>query len=198
MQPQAQPNGNGSVRAQRLSARRARRRILHGIRLAAAVVVAAVSVSIAVCVFTFHLGIRPVLTGSMRPDYGPGSVLLTRQVPTSSIRPGMIVLIIPPGEHVVYAHRITSVTGTSLAPVITTKGDANQAADPWHARITAPQVSEVVGSMPEVGRLLVGIRGIGQIILALIGGTLAAWAGSRWLLGSSSRPPGRRAPAGGA
>ncbi len=185
------------MRAQRLQARRARRQLLHGIRLAAAIVVAAASVSVAVCVFTLHLGIRPVLTGSMRPDYGPGALLITRQIPTSSLRSGMIVLIIPPGEHVVYAHRITAVTGTSRAPVISTKGDANQAPDPWHARITAPQVSEVVGSVPDVGRFLVGIRGIGQILLALVGGTLAIWAGSRWLLGSSPRPQNRRATAGG-
>jgi len=186
------------VRAQRLQARRARRRILHGIRLAAAIVVAAASIAVAVCVFTLDLGIRPVLTGSMRPDYGPGALLITRQIPTSSIRRGMIVLIIPPGEQVVYAHRIIAVTGTSRAPVIFTKGDANKAPDPWHAKITAPHVSEVVGSVPDVGRFLVGIRGIGQILLALAGGALALWAGSRWLLGSSPRPQNRRATAGGA
>lgn len=186
------------MRVQRLQARRARRRLLHGIRLAIAVVVAAASLAVAACVFTFHLGIRPVLTGSMRPDYGPGALLITRQIPTSSLKRGMIVLIIPPGEQVVYAHRIIEVAGTSRAPVIYTKGDANQAPDPWHARITAPHVSEVVGSVPDVGRLLVGIRGVGQILLALVGGALALWAGSRWLLGSSTRPQNRRATAGGA
>jgi signal peptidase I len=198
VQHQVQPGGDPSARARRSRTRHARRRFFHGLRLAAALVVAAVSATVAISVFTLHLGIRPVLTGSMRPDYGPGALLLTREVPTSSLRPGMIVLLVPPGEHAAYAHRITSVSGTPNAPVITTKGDANKVADPWHARITASRVSEVVGSVPGVGRPLVLLRGPGQIILALAGGLLAAWAGARWLLAPSSRAPGRRAPAGGA
>ena len=198
VQPQVRPGPSSTNRTRRSRTRHARRRFFHGLRLAAAIVVAAVSATVAVSVFTLHLGIRPVLTGSMRPDYGPGAVLLTRQIPTSSLRPGMIVLFVPPGEHAEYAHRITSVSGTADAPVITTKGDANKAADPWHARITASRVNEVVGSVPGIGRLLVLLRGPGQIILALAGGLLAAWAGARWLLAPTSRSPGRRAAAGGA
>ncbi len=169
-------------------------------KLAAAVVAVLLSAALAVAVVTFHIGVRPVLTGSMRPDYGPGALIFTRQVPTPSLKPGMIVLIIPPGESVPYAHRIATVSGTPTAPVITTKGDANKEVDPWHARITAPSVSVVIGSVPGVGRLMVGIRGTGQILLAVLGGIVAAWAGARWLLGSSSssRQSSRRATAGGA
>ena len=197
MQPVVQQFSNQTVRMQRAQLRRSRRRLLRGLRVAACVVVLCLSAALTVSVFALHLGIRPVLTGSMRPDYGPGAVLLTRQVPVSSLRPGMVVLFVPPGEHGEYAHRITSVSGASGAPVITTKGDANMAADPWHARITSHSVNEVVGSLPGVGRLLVGIRGIGQIALAVVGGLLAAWAGTRWLF-SSSRPTDRRAAAGSA
>jgi hypothetical protein len=32
----------------------------------------------------------------MRPDYGPGTVLVTRRVPVSALEPGMIVLFVPP------------------------------------------------------------------------------------------------------
>ncbi len=200
VQPQAQQSSNPPARTERIRARQARRRALHGVRIAAAVVAVLLSAALAVAVVTFHIGVRPVLTGSMRPDYGPGAVIFTRQVPTSTLKPGMIVLIIPPGESVPYAHRIATVTGTANAPVITTKGDANKAVDPWHAKITAPSVSVVIGSLPGIGRLLVGIRGAGQILLALLGGILVTWAGTRWLFGSSSssRPAGRRATAGGA
>jgi len=179
--------------AQRQDSRRqqACRRLFFGFRLAGAVVLFALSAGVAVCVFTLHLGIRPVLTGSMRPDYGPGAILLTRQVPTSSLKPGMIVLFVPPGEHAQYAHRITSVSHSPGGPVVTTKGDANRAADPWKAELTAPVVSQVIGSVPGVGRVLVAIHGIGQILLALIGGVIAAWAGTRWVF-SSSRTPRRR------
>jgi signal peptidase I len=198
VQPQVQPPRNPSARVRRLQARQARRRVLHGLWLAVAVVMALLSAVVAVSVVALHLGVRPVLTGSMRPDYGPGAVLLTRQVPTTSLRPGMVVLFVPPGEHAQYAHRVTTVTTTSDGTVVTTKGDANRAADPWHARITAPRVSEVVGSLPGVGRLLVFLRGDGQILLALVGGLVAAWAGTRWILSSPTRAPSRRMTPGGA
>ena len=160
--------------------RQRRRRFLHVLKVAAAGVVLAVSAAVAVSVVTMHLGVRAVLTGSMRPDYGPGAVLVTQRVPTASIRPGMIVLFVPPGEHVEYAHRITSVTGPRNAPVITTKGDANKVGDPWHARLVAPSVDRVIGSVPAVGRVLVLLRGSGQVLLAVVGGLLAAWGIARW------------------
>jgi signal peptidase I len=192
-----QPSAPPGPRTERTRARRARRRVLHGFGVAAAGVALAVSTAVTISVFTLHLGIRPVLTGSMRPDYGPGAVLVTRQVPVTTLRPGMIVLFVPPGEHAEFAHRITSVTGPADAPVITTKGDANKVADPWHAKLTSPDVSEVIGSVPGLGRPLVDLRGAGQIVAALAGGLIAAWAATRWAL-KSSRTPDRRATVGGA
>ena len=180
---------------ERVRLRRARRRVLSGLRLGASALLLGLSAIVTVSVFTLHLGIRPVLTGSMRPDYGPGAVLVTRQVPASSLRPGMIVLLVPPGDHAAYAHRIATVSGSPDAPVITTKGDANRAPDPWHAKITAGSVNQVVGSVPGVGRVLVGMRGLGQITLALIGTLVAGWAGARWFF-SSSRSWDRRTTAG--
>jgi len=189
---QSQPDGNDSPRLRRLRARRARRRVFSAIGLAMAAVLTLLAGTVAVVVVALHVGIRPVLTGSMRPDYGPGAVLLTRQVPTTSLKPGMIVLIIPPGEHAPYAHRIATVSGTRAAPVITTKGDANKAVDPWHAKITARDVSVVIGSLPGIGRLLVGLRGSGQIVLAGAGILMVSIACVRWLLTPSTRPPSRR------
>ena len=107
----------------------------------------------------------------------------------------MIVLFVPPGHHDEYAHRITSVAGSSDRPILTTKGDANRAVDPWHAEIVAPTVSRVVGSVPDVGRVLVALRGAGQILLAVLGGLVVAWASVRWAL-SPQRPSGRRTPVG--
>ena len=157
-----------------------RRRTGYLVKLGAAVVVLALSTVAAVSGITVHLGVRAVLTGSMRPDYGPGAILLTERVPTNSIRPGMIVLFVPPGQHVQFAHRITSVTGLEDAPVITTKGDANKVGDPWHAKLVTPTVNRVIGSVPALGRVLVFLRGSGQIVLALVGGLLAAWACMKW------------------
>lgn len=147
-----------------------------------------------VAVVTLHLGIRPVLTGSMRPDYGPGAVLLTKRVPVNTLRPGMIVLFVPPGKHVEFAHRITSVSGPPGSPIITTKGDANAAPDPWRAQLTSSTVPEVIGSVPEIGRVLVAVRGPVQLVLVLVGSLVAGVAGLRWILAPRRSSP-RRSPA---
>lgn len=180
------------TRAERHRARQVRRRRLRRLRLAGVITVTALCMATAAGIVTMHIGVRPVLTGSMQPDYGPGALLVTRQVQTSSLRPGMIVLIVPPGEHAPYAHRVATITGTAKAPVITTKGDANRTVDPWHAKIIAPNVSVVIGSVPGIGSLLVDIHGSGQIILAMLGGLLVAWAGVRWALGAPAGPSVRR------
>jgi len=189
---------NTMPRTERIRVRRARRRVLFGLQVIGAIIVLSLSAGVAFSVFSLHLGIRPVLTGSMRPDYGPGAVLFTRRIPTSTLRPGMIVLFVPPGEHAEYAHRITSVSGPASTPVVTTKGDANKVGDPWHAKITAPYVNRVIGSIPSVGRILVAIRGTGQIVLALVGGLFAIWGGTRWFAASASRSSRRRLTPGGA
>ena len=186
MEPQLLPIYNPGTRSDR-------RQHSVAVHLTVALVVFAFSSALTVAVLTLHLGVRPVLTGSMRPDYGPGALLVTRRVPLSSITKGMIVLFVPPGEHAEYAHRVTSVSGSPEAPVITTKGDANLAADQWHARISGDGIDEVIASAPEIGRIPVAIRGSGQILLAFAGAALALWGGLRWLLGGPSRPSTRGA-----
>lgn len=157
-------------------------RLLHGLRMVCAVGLACVFAGLALTIVVLHLGIRTVLTGSMRPTYGPGAVVVTEPLPVSHLRPGMIVLFILPGEHAVFAHRITSVRGPRSAPIVTTKGDANPAPDPWHAQLKSATVPQVVATVPWVGRLIVGIRGPVRILLVLVGGVVAAVAGVLWIM----------------
>jgi signal peptidase len=138
--------------------------------------------ALAAASMVLHLEIRPVLTGSMRPTYGPGAIVVTKPVSVKDLRPGMIVLFVPPGEHAEFAHRITSVSGPQSDPIITTKGDANPAPDPWHARLTGATVPEVVATFPWVGRLMVGLQGPIQLGLIVFGGLLVTVAGTRWIL----------------
>jgi len=197
VQPEVQATGvrRGRGRVSRHERRRRarRRHSLYLVKLGVACVTLALSAALAISVITLHLGVRAVLTGSMRPDYGPGAVLLTQRIPVSMVKTGMIVLFVPPGKHSEYAHRITSVTGQRNSPIITTKGDANKAADPWHARLVTPYANQVIGSLPRVGQVIVAIRGTGQIVLAVVGGLIAAWAGTRWVF-SPRRPSRRSAP----
>lgn len=162
-------------------------RMARALLLPVAILAAAACMAVAVAVFALQLGVRPVLTGSMRPDYGPGSIVITKSVPVRSLHPGMIVVFVPPGEHVAFAHRITSVSGNPTAPIITTKGDANKAPDPWHAQLTTATVPEVVASVPFLGRLLVGLHGPLQLLLLVVGGLMVAVSGTHSILRPRSR-----------
>jgi signal peptidase I len=136
----------------------------------------------AVAVVVLHLAVRPVMSGSMRPTYDAGAVLFTKPVPVTSLRPGMIIVFVPPGEHVEFAHRITSVSGSAADPIVTTKGDANKAPDPWQARLTTATVPVVVATQPWIGRLMVGLRGPIQMVFIIVGGLLVAISGSLLIL----------------
>ncbi|MDQ1700176.1 MAG: hypothetical protein QOG34_2039 [Frankiaceae bacterium] len=105
-----------------------------------------------------HLGMSPVLTGSMRPSFAPGDAILTRPVPVSQLRPGQVVVFVPPGHQAAYAHRIVSIGGTPSRPILTTKGDANPAPDHWRVALSSATVPQVVGSLPKVGYPLVWLR----------------------------------------
>ncbi len=101
----------------------------------------------------FHLGLSPVLTGSMRPAYSPGDAVITRPVDVHSLRVGDIAVFVPPGESAPFAHRITGVAVMKDGHVVvTTRGDANPAADPWRATLNGSRVSKVVGVVPYLGR----------------------------------------------
>ncbi|MCU1673507.1 MAG: peptidase signal peptidase [Frankiales bacterium] len=113
----------------------------------------------------------PVLTGSMTPTFPAGSLVITRPVPASQLRPGQVPLFVPPGESALYAHRIVAISGEPSSPVLRTKGDANTAPDPWRARITTPTVPVVVLHLPAIGRLGVLLHGPSSqaLLVALLG-----------------------------
>lgn len=156
---------------------------------AAAVTLAALAGLAAVgAVLALHLGMQPVLSGSMRPAYAPGDAIVTRRIPVRALRPGMIAVIIPPGHVAPYAHRVVSVTGDPAAPIITTKGDANPVADPWHARLTAATVPTVIAVVPKLGYLLVWLHrpAVLAALIAAFGLTFTV-ALTRWALEDPAR-----------
>lgn len=150
---------------------------------AAATVITLVVLGLCVVAPLLHIGFSPVLTGSMRPAYAPGDLLITAQAEVSGLRPGQIALFTPPGESAPYAHRITTVTGSPTAPVLTTKGDANPAPDSWRATLTQSQVPVVIATVPAVGTALLWIQNPVQraLLMALFGLSLTG-AAVRWIL----------------
>ncbi len=142
----------------------------------------------AVGALAFHVRVSPVLTGSMRPTYAPGDVVITRQVNVDSLRTGDIAVFAPPGESAAFAHRITSISRKDGHVVVTTKGDANQAADPWHAKLNGSTVPKVIGSVPAIGRPMTWIHSRELHAAAIAGlGLLLTVIGTVHILRTPSR-----------
>jgi signal peptidase len=128
------------------------RRLLIALQGGLLAVTLGVVATFAVSALFFHVRVSPVLTGSMRPAYSPGDVIITRPVNVHSLRPGDIAVFVPPGESAAFAHRLTSVSEKNGSVVVTTKGDANPSVDPWHAKLNGSTVPKVIGTLPAIGR----------------------------------------------
>jgi signal peptidase I len=164
------------------------RRIWRATGLVVLAVIGVAMVGIGVATLAFHLSIRPVLSPSMEPTYGPGWAIITRPVPTSSLKVGDIIVFTPPGESVEFAHRIVSITGPADQPVVMTKGDNNPTNDAWHARLDSPTTAEVIAEVPILGRVLNALGG-GLTRAAIIGaaGLIVCVVGMIWIIRSGRR-----------
>lgn len=109
------------------------------------------------------LHVQTVLSGSMRPTAQPGDLAITEAVPTSSLRVGDVIVFMPPNALVPVLHRIASREGN----VVTTKGDANSVADPWHITLAGATGYRLVFVVPFAG-YLVQLRGAALIASGLM------------------------------
>jgi signal peptidase I len=140
-----------------------------------------------------HLGFSPVLTGSMRPAFAPGDLLITAPAAVNSLQPGQIAVFTPPGESTPFAHRITAVVGSPEHPVITTKGDANPAPDHWRATLNQDQVPVVVTTVSYAGNLLLWTQNpVQRAIFTALFGLAVTGASVRWIL--RAPPPAQASP----
>ena len=95
-------------------------------------------------------------TGSMRPTLNPGDVAVLTSEPVTDLRRGQIVAFHPPGElGLTVIHRVFSLHRTRGGVIIQTKGDANNATDPWRARIAGNAVWRENLKAPQLGYLAV-------------------------------------------
>jgi signal peptidase len=125
--------------------------------------------------------IETVLSGSMRPTFGPGDLILVTPEPVTAVRPGQVISYqIPIGDHHVESHRVVSVKPDGERPIIETRGDNNSAPDPWRARLTSSTAWRVRAVIPAVGNAIVFLRTptVHLITVLLVPALLAAW----WLL----------------
>ena len=127
-------------------------------------------VAIVAACAVFASGVLPykvyvVHTGSMSPTIAPKSAVI---VDTHHYHVGQVITFVESGQTV--THRLKSINAEGM---ITTKGDANATADPWHVP-KSQIIGGVVRTMPEVGYWLVYLKnplGLVSVLLAL----LASW-----------------------
>ena len=109
-----------------------------------------------------HTGLyRPetVLSGSMKPYFGAGDLVIVTPESMRDVRVGQVISFhIPTGDHHVQTHRIIAVLRRGAHPLIRTKGDANSAPDPWTARLDGSTTWRVRAVVPKLGWLIVWLR----------------------------------------
>lgn len=94
--------------------------------------------------------------GSMGSTAPMGSVAFIEDVRAESLQVGDVIVFRPPSTgkpRQPLMHRIISIEEVDGQRVISTKGDANQSADPWQLRLTG-EGGRLVYTVPYVGYLL--------------------------------------------
>ena len=112
--------------------------------------------------------VQTVASGSMAPTIPTGSVILSRPVAASAVAVGDVIVFVSPvggtvqagadgvfeaSEPMLITHRVIAVGTDGSAPAFRTKGDANEAEDPWLVPADAVQ-ARYVAHVPYLGSLL--------------------------------------------
>ena len=137
----------------------------------------------AVAVFAYlaliGLGYKPVVvySGSMVPTLGVGSLTVDRSVSSRDVRVGDVITFADPYVHGrLVTHRIVRIFHTKNGLAYRTKGDANEARDPWTIRLPN-RVGRVAYSIPYAGYALwyLHTREIRSGMIALAALLLLTW-----------------------
>ena len=109
-----------------------------------------------------HLGLYrtvTVLSNSMEPSFRAGDVIVLTPEPLRDVRKGhVLAYAVPVGDHHVVTHRVVRVAEPGERPVIVTKGDANEQADPWSARLDGDVAWRHSLTIPYAGRAILFLR----------------------------------------
>jgi len=127
------------------------------------------------------LGYRTMtmLTASMSPEIDPGDVTIVTPMAVSDVTEGMVITYHKPiDDRSLVTHRVVSVvTGPDGAVQIQTKGDANEAIDPWTATLQGDTAYQVRAVIPELGRVIQALRApvVAQVLLYGAPALLVGW-----------------------
>lgn len=110
---------------------------------------------------------------SMEPAIAKGSLVVVRPTIPAALAVGDVVTYRHRGQLV--THRIAAVDDLGDARVFTTKGDANEAADPEPIAFD-DEVGLLVAQVPLIGYLLALLQAYGRLASVALGLLFAAWA----------------------
>lgn len=142
-----------------------------------------------------HSRVQPVLTGSMAPRYPIGTLVATTPVDSASLHVGQVVLFTPPEPYGTPSggpvlHRVVSLApGPDGHVQVRTKGDANQAVDPWTLDATTSSFSDLRASSVAAGRALTLVRASTRGP----GGLVWGGVGVLWVMGLARSRKGKAA-----
>jgi signal peptidase len=96
-----------------------------------------------------------IVSGSMTGTYDRGSLVLDEVVPVAALRVGDVITYRPPagsGPEGLVTHRIVKISRDKFgAPQFRTRGDANEAADPWTFSLHGSEQARVKAGIPKAG-----------------------------------------------
>lgn len=167
--------------ARRRPLRRLARAVRRTLPVGAWVIVVAI---VALLVLPTVLGFNryAIMGGSMSPTFELGSAVFSQDVPVEALRVGDVITYVPPastGIDNLVTHRIVDVAEAEDGrPLYTTKGDANEAADPWEFTLDAPRQDVVAFSVPHLGTVLTWLSdpGTRQLVIGIPAAMIAGGA----------------------
>ncbi len=160
------------VRARRRPLRMLVRGIRRSLPVGAWVLVVAV---VALLVLPTVLGFSryAIMGGSMSPTFEVGSAVFSQDVPVDALRVGDVITYVPPAEagiDTLVTHRITEIAEAEDGrPLFRTKGDANDAVDPWTFTLDQERQNVVAFSVPHLGTALTWLAdpGTRQLVIGI-------------------------------
>jgi signal peptidase I len=163
------------------STRRVESRILSLVATVALLVTCTVAVLSAVAIATNRIRIVTVLTGSMTPGIPIDTLVVAAPVAARDVTVGQVIVFMPPSAYTTpgarpMVHRVASVETVRGVLEIRTKGDANEAVDPWILDANGTTLFTPVLESPAAGKAagFLGTYGLPAVGLLLVLGMCSA------------------------
>lgn len=107
-----------------------------------------------------------IVSGSMEPTLSVGTIVYDEVVPVEDISVGDIITFVPPPEYGIddpVTHRVVQVAKVNVGRAdeqltFRTKGDANDAMDPWRMVLDGPDQGRVAHHLPYLGYFYLALQ----------------------------------------